>query len=228
MIKFEIDESLMFRGGSFYTSFHANSMNVVIEELRSAWFANGLDKYGGELFLTAVIKDGNNQDVSLYIGHCTFDKRGRSYFPFEEPYGDEKVDEWNSLGIFVDGFGDDVRYIFDALFNYDSPDRVLGSYLYRLSKGYKKLTAKERKSFGKNILANILDFAKKQKKLEQMYLWLSSQEGLDYLAEGKYFDPAGISLCEALEIPLDLGLDQYIEVYKKDFDTAIYLPSNYQ
>ena len=172
MLKFEIDESLMFRGGSFYSSFHANNMNSVIEELRSAWFANKLDRYGGELFLTAVIKDDGNKEISLYIGHCTFDKRGRSYFLFESPYGDENVDEWNSLGLFVNGFNDDAKYIFDKLFDFDSPNRVLGSYLYRVSKVYENLSKKEKFTFGKNILANILDFSEKQNKLESMYLWL--------------------------------------------------------
>jgi hypothetical protein len=226
MIKFEIQESLYFRGGSHYCYFYADESNEVIEELMDAWYSSGIHREGGELFLSALIKDENNREIELFCGHCSVDKDEDLYSVFEFPYDEKYKDAWHSLGIFDENIsGDSFEDVLKTLFDYDSPDRVIGSYLYKLSKLYEGLSTKDKKNFGKNVVANILCFAKDHDKLYQMYEWLRSKEGIEYLQSNNYLDPAGILASEVVEESLIENLDQFIKQFKKDFGVKIVLPS---
>jgi hypothetical protein len=226
MIKFEIQESLYFRGGSHYCYFYADESNEVIEELTDAWYSSGIHREGGELFLSALIKDENNREIELFCGHCSVDKDEDLYSVFEFPYDEKYKDAWHSLGIFDENIsGDSFEDVLKTLFDYDSPDRVIGSYLYKLSKLYEGLSTKDKKDFGKNVVANILSFAKDHDKLYQMYEWLRSKEGIEYLQSNNYLDPVGILASEVVEESPIENLDQFIGQFKKDFGVKIVLPS---
>jgi len=228
MIKFEIAESLNFRGGNHYCYVYADEPNEVIEELKNAWYSSGIHRHGGELFLYAFIKDENNREIELFIGSCSVDSDEDLYSSFEFPYDEKDKSPWHSLGIFDEGikgsyFGD----VLETLFNYDCPDRVIGSYLYKVSKLYEGLSAKDNKDFGKNVVAEILNFAKAHNKIDQMYDWLRSKSGIEYLESNNYLDPAGILASEVVLVNPIENLDQFIQEFKKDFGVKIVLPSTF-
>ena len=107
MALFEIDESLNFRGGNFYSSVYANTVDEVVEELKDAWYSSGIHRHGGELFLNAVLHDANGGKVSLYLGSCTVDKKENLYSAFEFPYYEDDKERWHCLGLFAEDFGND-------------------------------------------------------------------------------------------------------------------------
>lgn len=226
MIKFEILESLNFRGGNHYCYVYADEPNKVIEELKDAWYSSGIHRHGGELFLCAFIKDANNREIELFIGSCSVDSDEELYSSFEFPYDEVDKSQWHSLGIFNEGInGSNFDDVLETLFDCDSPDRVIGSYLYKVSKLYKGLPTKDKKDFGKNVVADILNFAKTHNKLHQMYEWLRSKSGIEYLESNDYLDPAGILASQVIEENPIENLDQFIRQFKKDFGVKIVLPS---
>lgn len=226
MIKFEIQESLNYRGGSHYCFIHADDPDEVIEALTDAWYSSGIHRHGGELFLSALIGNNDNSEIELFCGHCTVDKDEDLYSVFRFPYDEKDKDAWHSLGIFDENIsGDSYKDVLKILFDYDSPDRVIGSYLYKVSKLYEGLSTKDKKDFGKNVVANILSFSKDHDKLYQMYEWLRSKEGIEYLQSNDYLDPAGFLASEVVEENPIENLDHFIGQFKKDFGVKIVLPS---
>lgn len=227
MVKFEIEESLNFRGGSHYCYVYANDIDEVIDQLKDAWYSSGIHRHGGELFLNAYLKNAENKEVLISCGHCSVDSDDDLYSVFDFPYDKRDRDQWYSLGLFLsdcegESFEDSLEYIFDI----DSPDRILGSYLFRLTKIFDGLTASDKKSFGENVLANILSFAKKHKKLNEMYAWLRSEDGVDYLNGLDHAQMTGAYLADVLQKSPITDLNGFISKFKKDFGTEIYLPSS--
>jgi hypothetical protein len=227
MIKFEIDESLNFRGGNHYCYVDADEPNEVIEALKDAWYSSGIHRHGGELFLSALISNDDNSEIELFCGHCSVDKDEDLYSVFEFPYYEDEKDKWHSLGLFSDninvGSFEDLLEIF---FDYDSPNRVIGSYLYKVSKINDELSDNEQNDFGKNVLADILSFSKTHDKLQQMYEWLRSEDGIKYLESNDYLDPAGTLAAEVIQQNPIENLDEFITKFKKDFGIKIVLPSS--
>lgn len=227
MITFEIDESLKFRGGNHYCDVYANDANEVVEALKDAWFSSGIHRYGGELFLSARLRDSNGKYASFSIGNCTLDKKENLYGTFEFPYDSTEKRKWYSHGLFLDYLeGDEIENVIDAFFDYDCPDRVLGSYLYKTEVIFNALSTKEKKSFGENILANILDFSIAHNKRDQMLAWLTSDQGTRFLTENDQFVIAGGSVEEALNELKNQDLEQFISTNKKDFGFSLFLPSS--
>ena len=226
MAKFEILESLNYRGGNHYCYVFANDTNEIIEELKDAWYSSGIHRHGGELFLCVCVINFEGKEVSLNCGNASVDKEGELYSSFSFPYQDNEKDEWFQLGLFLENNDTDYfETVLDVFFDYDSPDRVLGSYLYRVSKLYKNLSVTEKKNFGKNVLAEILSFAKSQNKCLEMYEWLISKEGSDYLEQHDHLEPAGLALVNALDQCQLNNINEFIGIHKKDFELKILLPS---
>ena len=226
MIKFEILESLNYRGGNHYCYIHADEPDNLMDGIKGAWYSSGIDKHGGELFLSAFISDLNKNEIELFCGNCSVDKEGHINSLFEFPYEESEQDKWHSLGIFPDNINaDSFEELLDLFFGYDSPDRVIGAYLYKVSKIYKGLSAKDKEDFGKNVLANILSFAKAHGKLQQMYQWLFSKDGETYLDSNPYLEPADKEVAKAMK---QIGIDErdkFILSYKIDFGVQICVPS---
>ena len=226
MVKFEILESLNYRGGNHYCYVYANHTSEVIEELKDAWYESGMNRHGGELFLSVCINDFDTKEVSLHCGNASVDEEGEVYSSFSFPYQENEKDEWFCLGFFLENSETDYfDTVLDVFFDKDSPDRVLGSYLYRASKMFKDLSVDDKKTFGKNLLAEILSFSKLHNKSEQMYKWLTSNEGNNYFMEHSHLDPAGEAVINALVQCTANNLDEFIAENKKDFGLKIVLPS---
>ena len=227
MIKFEILESLNFRGGSHYCFVNADEPDEIIEALKDAWYSSGIHRHGGELFLSALISNDDNSEIELFCGNCSVDKDEDLYSVFEFPYYEDEKDKWHSVGIFDENIsGDSFEDVLETLFDYDCPDRVIGSYLYKVSKIYSGLSAKDKENFGKNVLADILSFSKTHDKLQQMYEWLRSEDGIKYLESNDYLDPAGTLAAEVIKQNPIENLDEFITKFKKDFGIKIVLPSS--
>ncbi len=67
MVKFEILESLNWRGGSHYCYVYAEQTQDVVDALKDAWYESGVHRNGGELFLDVILvgSDGNARNLSL-------------------------------------------------------------------------------------------------------------------------------------------------------------------
>jgi hypothetical protein len=148
------------------------------------------------------------------------------YSSFNFPYEEKYKHEWYSLGLFLDDYEtQDFVEVFDFFFDLDSPDRVLGSYLYRLEKITANLKQKEMLDISKNILANILDFGKKHNKCAELYAWMLSSEGEKYLEGNQSFEKTALALDWAIRNEVITDLDKFANTFKKDFGTGIFLPS---
>ena len=226
MVKFEISESLNFRGGNHYCFVYADDVNEVIEELKDAWYSSGIHRHGGELFLSACLKNIENKEVELFCGNCSVDNDGELYSSFNFPNNIRSQELWYSLGFFLEfNEGDSFEEVLKVFFEFDAPDRVLGSYLYRLEKITANLKQKEKLAFGNNVLANILDFGKKHKKSEELYAWMLSSDGANYLESNSEFEMTANALKDALSKIVITDIDKFVDQYKKDFATDIFLPS---
>lgn len=227
MIKFEILESLKYRGGNHYSDVYADTSSEVIEALKDAWYGSGIARHGGELFVYAHLTDADGNEMQIFCGNCNFDKRDRLYFNFSDLNNDEDYEPWYSFGIFSVGGTESFEDVLQALFDFDSPDRVIGSYIFKVGQKFDTLPEEEKLDFDFNVFANILNFGKKHGKLFQLANWIFSEKGI------KNFDQ--FPFCIDMENPqiLALGnapnceaLEQFIKQYKKDFGIKIYLPSS--
>ena len=222
-MKFEILESLKHRGGNHFCYFYANSINEVIQALNDAWYKSGINRYGGELFLIAVLYDAEDNEIELFLGNCNFGKRDQFCFNVQDIYTDEEFDPWFSCGIFERETQNPFRELLKALFDYDNPSRVLGSYLFKLSKQIEKLPSNKQVDFSLHIVANILEFGKSQDKLLELNRWIFSRKGNNFLSSDVDMDrPELIALKKSNSAEV---LEAFIEQYKKDFGFKIYLPS---
>jgi len=113
------------------------------------------------------------------------------------------------------------------LFDYDSPDRVLGSYIFKVSLLFDSLSEEHKLDFDLNIFANILHFGQEQGKLLELSQWIFSEKGLKKLD--------GFAYCIDMDSPEILALNKtsktedleaFIKKYKKDFGVTLYLPSS--
>jgi hypothetical protein len=181
-IKFEILESLNYRGGSHYEYVYADDTNEVMEALKDAWYQSGIHRHGGELFLTAHMNDSDDKETSLFFGHCSVDSDGELYSVFEFPSSESERDDWYKFGLFVEDVdGDYFEPALEAFFDSSSPDRILGSYLYKVNKILPELNSDLKNNIGAYVLADILNFAKLHNKMKQMYEWIVCQEGKNFL-----------------------------------------------
>lgn len=225
MVTFEIFESTNFRGDVHFCYAFADSTNEVTEELKEAWYSSGIHKQGGELFLNALISDNSKKVRSLALGSCKFDQSNQLYSTFEFPKYDK--DDWHSLGLFVEWLdGCNLERILEEFFKEDTPDRVLGSFLYRAIGAQKRMGAKSKVNFGAALLASILDFAKQHEKADAMLQWLLSNEGTQYLQGDSVFSQTASQLLHALHQSPITDIDKYIKKYKQDLGCYLYLPSS--
>ena len=83
--------------------------------------------------------------------------------------------------------------------NTNSPEQLLGTFLSRSSTRYidvnRTITGKD----AKQHLAHILAFSYKHQKLHQMYLWLISTAGREFLSRPEY-QPFGELIIEELDV----------------------------
>ncbi len=227
MVKFEIEESLNYRGGSHYTFVYADTADEVFEEIRDAWHGSGISRQEGELFLNVYFQGEDGKEICLACGHCSVDGDDDVYSSFNFPYEETNRHKWYSLGLFLEDYETQFfEQVFEFFFDLDSPDRVLGSYLYRLEKTSTGLKGKEATVFGKNVLANILDFGKKYAKSEELYAWLLSADGTNYLEGNPHFEKTALALDSALKNEFITDIDKFIGAFKRELDTAIFLPSS--
>jgi hypothetical protein len=226
MVKFEISESLNFRGGNHYCFVYADDANEVINELKDAWYSSGIHRNGGELFLSAYIKNFDNKEIELFCGNCSVDGDEDLYSSFSFPNDKRDRDIWHSLGFFLeDSEGDSFEEVLKVFFEFDVPDRVLGSYLFKLQKIMADLKPEEKANFGANVLANILDFGGKQNKSKELYAWLISDEGTEYLDSNSNFEITANAVFATLRNIEITNIEKFIVQYKRDFATGIFLPS---
>jgi len=104
MVKFEILESLNYRGGSHHTFVYADTAEEVFEEIKDAWHTSGISRHGGELFLNVCFQDEDNKEISLSCGSCTVDSDDDVYSSFNFPYEEKYKHKWYSLGLFLDDY----------------------------------------------------------------------------------------------------------------------------
>jgi hypothetical protein len=225
MVAFEISESTNFRGGNHFCYVFADNPNEVTEELKEAWYSSGIHKEGGELFLSALISDGSGKAISLVIGSCTFDSDNYLFSTFEFRKHDEY--DWYALGFFMDRLdGCYLGRILEEFFKEDTPDRVLGSFLYRAIHAQKTKGLKSKSAFGSALLATILNFSKQHGKAEAMLQWLLSSQGTDYLQGNPVFSQSATQLLHALHESTVTDIDTYIKKYKQDLGCNLFLPSS--
>lgn len=226
MVKFEISESLNFRGGNHYCFVYADDVIEVLNELKDAWYSSGIHRNGGELFLSAYIKNFDNKELELFCGNCSVDGDEDLYSSFSFPNDKRDRDLWHSLGFFLeDSEGDSFEEVLEVFFEFDVPDRVLGAYLFKLEKKLTELKPIEKANFGANILANILDFGRKQNKSKELYAWMISNEGTEYLENNSNFEMSANAVYDALRNIEITDIEKFIVQYKRDFATDIFLPS---
>lgn len=226
MIKFEIQESLNFRGGNHYCYAFAKSPDDLFESIKDAWYGSGLARHGGELFVSAHLIDADENEVKLFFGNCTVDKRNNLNFNFTY-LSEEDCEPWFCFGLFAASETDDYESILDDLFDFDSPDRVVGSFLFRAWKKIDDLPANVRATFNESAIACILDFGKGQGKLIEIWSWIFSNEGVKYFDQLEYSldmsEPEIVKLGGATDVN---EIEAFIKKYKKDFGITMYLPSS--
>ncbi len=214
-IKFEIDESLNFRGGSHYSFVYADDVNDVVEALKDAWYQSGIHRHGGELFLTAYLNDPDGKENALFFGHCSVDADEELYSVFEFPSSESEKDDWYKFGLFVEDFeGDYFEPVLEAFFDTNSPDRVLGSYLYKISNIFPKFSEDLKNNLGAYVLADILNFAKLHNKMHQMYEWIISKEGQNFLTLQDSYYEVGEKVVGFIENEKIDDLENFIEKNK--------------
>jgi len=225
MVKFEIDESLEFRGGNHHCFVYADDLDEIHEELTRAWYSTGISRFGGELFLTALVNRSDGEEVPLFLGNCSVESGNSVQINFEPPDDAERV-SWYSVGLFDHIIDDDINELINALFDYDNPYRVIGSYLFNVSQKYDALNEKEKSKFGEFILANILDFGMLHDKGGELYNWLCSQQAEEFFEDMKYQAyPATEKLKLAILSAQIDHLDLFINQYKRDLGFKLLLPS---
>jgi hypothetical protein len=223
MTKFEILESYNFRGGNHYCTFYANSIDRVLDELKDAWYGSGISRHEGELFLSAYLENDIGEETELFFRHCSV-YRDRVHFNFSVFNGE--FDPWYQHGIFIVDETDDVKKILKKLFEYDSPDRVIGSYLYRANKNFNTYANEIKDNFDATLLANILSFGKKEQKLEELAGWLFSKNGIKYLNQlGSSIDLDDPEVSKIFESKSIDELNSFIDKHTRDLGLNIYLPS---
>ena len=211
-IKFEIDTSLRFKGGIHYSFVYADDVNEVVEALKDAWYESGIHRHGGELFLKAHMDDSEDNEISLYLGDYSVDEDGELYSEFVFPDNEDERADWYKLGLFVEDDG--FESVLEALLDTSSPDRVLGSYLYKVSMMFPKLSDDLKSNLGAYVLADILNFAKLHNKTKQMYDWIIAEEGKKFLtSQGSYFT-AGKKVVSFIENQKIDDLEAFIEKNK--------------
>jgi hypothetical protein len=219
MIKFEILESLNFRGGNHYCDVYADTPSEVVEALKDAWYGSGISRHGGELFVEAHLSDADGNEVQIFFGNCNFDKRDRLYFNFSNFNNDEDYEPWYSFGMFSVGGTKSLEDVLKALFDLDSPDRVLGSYIFKVGQKFDTLPEEEKLDFDLNVFANILDFGKNQGKLLELVEWIFSKNGLKQLDHFPFcIDMENPEILALGNAPNSETLEQFIKQYKKDLD----------
>lgn len=214
-IKFEILESLNYRGGNHYSFVYADDANEVIEALKDAWYQSGIHRHGGELFLSAHMNDSDGKKTELFLGHCSVDSDGELYSVFEFPSSESERDNWYKFGLFEDDIGgDNFESALEAFFDSSSPSRVLGPYLYKVAKIFPKLSDDLQSNLGIYVLADILNFAKLHGKMNQMYDWLLSQEGKNFLTSQDSHFEVGEKVVAFIEIQKIDDLEAFIDKNK--------------
>ena len=170
MVKFEILASLNFKGGNHYCFVYADHVDEVINELKDAWYSSGIHRNGGELFLSAYVKNFDDKEIELFCGNCSVDSDEELESEFSFPNNKRDRDLWHSLGFFLeDSEGDSFEEVLEVFFEFDVPDRVLGAYLFKLQKIMADLKPEEKANFGANVLANIFYFGLKHNKSKELY-----------------------------------------------------------
>jgi hypothetical protein len=224
MTEFKLEISPNFRGGQHYSYFSASSVNEVVETLKDAWYRSGLSRFGGELFLWAYLNDADGNEVKFFYGNCTCELTGELAFNVESKHNNE--DDWHSFGLISTPLTDDFDTVFNELFDYDCPERVIGAYEYKVCKLFSDLPAQDKKLFDAHVIANILDFGKKHGKLMELFQWMFDGdvwEIWDYRNQKLHkSSPEVIALSKATTAE---ELEVFIDRYKKDFGITIYLPS---
>lgn len=226
MVKFEILESLNWRGGSHYCYVYAEQTQDVVDALKDAWYESGVHRNGGELFLDVILvgSDGNARNLSL--GSCGLDDDGKLSSSFEFPYDQIEKKQWYEFGLFIDEYdGDSFEAIIELLLEVDSPDRVLGAYLYKVSDELASNNQTIDGKVGDNVLANILAFSVDHKKLIPMYSWLASSAGEEYLLGNELFQPLGHNLLKSLSHLRPEDIETFYMKHIKKFKSTIFLPS---
>ena len=161
------------------------------------------------------------------LGHCSVDKNGDLYSSFDFPFDGRDRSVWYSLGLFLEDYeGDSFEEVVEQFFELDSPDRVLGSYLYRLDQIHNGAPALNNDEYGNRVLANVLNFSKQHNKMYEMYSWLRSKEGKDYLLGNSNFEFTAKAMQNAIDKTEITDVESLVKTHKKDFDTHLYLPSN--
>lgn len=225
MIKFLIEESAGYRGGADYCTFRADNVDQVLIQLERAWYDSELNMHGGELFLTAFIESNSKKPTALYCGHAYVDEYGDLKTLFESPTNEQLRDALYSLGFFLDDLdGRSFNDSLSTLFEVDSPDRVIGAYLYKVLKK-SSTQILNNKLFGKQLLANILAFANQYKVGNEIYEWFRSEEGKNYLRYSNNFKLAAKAILSELEKEAIVDLGKYIAKYQKNLGVQIILPS---
>ena len=166
--------------------------------MKDAWYGSGIDRHGGELFLAAHLNDSDGKETALFLGNCSLDSEEDIYSAFDFPRSES--DDWFRHGLFVDDLdGAFFESVLEIIFNTTSPDRVLGSYLYKVNKILPELNSDLKNNIGAYVLADILNFAKLHGKMKQMYYWIISEEGKKFLTSQKSFLTVGEKVVDFIE-----------------------------
>ncbi len=105
MIEFDLYISPNFKGGTYYTTFSADSLETLKDSLKYQWNKTGFSSDTGEIFLSAkiIVNESINK---LPCGYFVFYRDGELMAMLEEDSNDEINDYWISIGFESDNFGD--------------------------------------------------------------------------------------------------------------------------
>lgn len=95
-MNFDIHISPNFRGGQFFTSFEADSVDKALTAIKNAWFRAGLSADTGEAFLFAPIK-AVDETTKFELGTFKFYEDGGMFFDISS-FDDEFTEFLDSIG----------------------------------------------------------------------------------------------------------------------------------
>ncbi len=198
MIQFEVEASFQYKGSGQSAYFSASSYDEVISEMKRIWYRAGLVFNRDEAFLIVHLSvDGVEQ--RLYIGDFVFDDElqlcGMHHINDQKPI----YDVLSNLCFTFDEY-EDPEYLFEKiirfLFEKNTPEKLLGSWLIKLSlenfdfKGIEPEQA---------IIAHLLKFSDQQEKLFEMYHWCLSPDGEKFFDSNDSFPYAANCICDELK-----------------------------
>lgn len=103
MIEFDLHISPSFRGGQYFTSFSAMSVDDFLASLKHYWYKTGFTNSTGEIFVFAKV-EANGEAIKLPCGYYVFYDDGELFALSSEPSSDAVLEAWSDFGLVFKAF----------------------------------------------------------------------------------------------------------------------------